>query len=148
MRTLLVLLGLGLIATAITPSAAAVGACTPRLDAPVGGACAGADRCHTLRTEGICFGGFAAGVGGARGTCQHADMQAGFCSVGGGAAGHGGSAGVGCQRVHGAGCHAGVGADGHGLAGAGVHASRAGACAGAGSPAAGQGARQCVAVPH
>lgn len=63
------------------------------------------------------------------------------------AAGHSAGASAVLVKERGVGAFVGVGADGSRLAGAGVHASRGGACVGIGLPAADQGAFQCAAVP-
>lgn len=140
----LLLLGLALTTTAFAATAAAEAVCTP-LGAPAGG-CVGASACHTRHTEGVCAGGFLTGVGAVRATCQHHDMAFGFCSAQGGAQGHGAGANVGCQQVHGVGCHGGAGAGG--IGGAHAAAGSRGVCAGAGVRALEQGAGQCVPLPH
>lgn len=145
MRTLFLgILGLALTTTAFAATAGAEAVCTP-MGLPTGG-CVAAGECHTRHTEGVCAGGFLAGAGGLRATCQHHGMAFGFCSGNAGVQGHGAGANVGCQQVVGVGCHGGAGVGGVG--GAHAAAGSRGVCAGAGIRALEQGAGQCVPLPH
>jgi hypothetical protein len=145
MRILLVALTFGLLATALPPTATAEALCLPGVP-EARATCVAAGPCRTDHARGVCAGASTA-VGGAHASCVQRAEAAGSCHAGAAAMGHHAGAGAGCARDHGVHCSAGAGADGRGIAGASLHAGRAGVCAGAASPAAHQGARQCLPSP-